>query len=323
MGLKPLRFKVQAVRSCRGWRVPFAGAQVRKVAMIEETVQSVLSLDVGDATQVVKNILSMKPEIAQAVVAFAVPALVYPPTAVLSERRSCGIIKSFSHQSGFGFIECPELRSSFGNDVFLHKNQLGSFDLGVAVTFAVALNKDGKPQAYDLKQVGPAVRAQPIVAAKRRCVQSLPPNHYGFPPQPLFYPGVAPHAQVLPPATGVVNKRQVTAGGRKKKSTAGAGVVKQHEGAKQNEVGNEQRELGQYTGNIKSFNIQSGYGFIECSALKGEGFANDVFLHHVQKAGMEVGQCVEFTAYLNGNGKPQAKDLVDQSDAASKRMRPS
>lgn len=115
-------------------------------------VDTMTALDEATAASVFNAILQTRPELAPPVVTFAVPDLTYPPSKVLSERRSRGVIKSFSHEKGFGFISCEELQQVFGNDVFVHGKQIGNFSPGTAVTFAVVLNKDNRPQAFDLAQ---------------------------------------------------------------------------------------------------------------------------------------------------------------------------
>merc|ERR1719456_1006210 len=64
--------------------------------------------------------------------------------------RFQGRIKSFNVQKGFGFIECPEAHQIYGRDVFLHKAQIGQFQIGSQVSFAVEMNKQNMPQARDL-----------------------------------------------------------------------------------------------------------------------------------------------------------------------------
>jgi cold shock CspA family protein len=69
--------------------------------------------------------------------------------------RFQGRIKSFNVQKGFGFIECPEAHQIYGRDVFLHKAQIGDFEIGRLVTFAVEMNKNNMPQARDLIEADP------------------------------------------------------------------------------------------------------------------------------------------------------------------------
>jgi cold shock CspA family protein len=64
--------------------------------------------------------------------------------------RFQGRIKSFNTQKGFGFVECPEAHQIYGRDVFLHKAQIGNFQIGSQVSFAVEMNKTNMPQARDL-----------------------------------------------------------------------------------------------------------------------------------------------------------------------------
>lgn len=79
-----------------------------------------------------------------------------PPTSKemvgVTDVRHDGIVQTFNWQKGFGFIFCEELQKVFGEgvNVFVHTMQIGSFQLRDEVTFAVFLNKDGKPQAKDL-----------------------------------------------------------------------------------------------------------------------------------------------------------------------------
>jgi len=66
--------------------------------------------------------------------------------------------------------------------------------------------------------------------------------------------------------------------------------------------------LGEFKGTIKSFSDRTFYGFIECDQLKAQGY-QDVFLFGDMKKGYQVGNVVKFTAVLNKEGKPVAKDL--------------
>lgn len=67
--------------------------------------------------------------------------------------RYFGRIKSFNPKHGFGFIECPEARSRYGRDVFVHKAQIGDLEVRDEVTFGIESNKDGYPQARDILRI--------------------------------------------------------------------------------------------------------------------------------------------------------------------------
>lgn len=62
-------------------------------------------------------------------------------------------MKSFSQQNGFGFIDCPEVRSRYSRDVFIHKAQIGDLEVGDEVAFCIETNKDGHPQARDISRL--------------------------------------------------------------------------------------------------------------------------------------------------------------------------
>ena len=44
-------------------------------------------------------------------------------------------------------------RQVFGCDVFAHAKQIGGFTPGTEVSFAILLNKDSKPQAFDIEEL--------------------------------------------------------------------------------------------------------------------------------------------------------------------------
>jgi len=77
------------------------------------------------------------------------PAAMMPGPGAATGRFQ-GTIKSFNVQKGFGFIECPEAHQVYGRDVFLHKAQIGTYQIGSQVSFAVEMNKTNMPQARDL-----------------------------------------------------------------------------------------------------------------------------------------------------------------------------
>merc|ERR1711972_955810 len=80
----------------------------------------------------------------------------------------------------------------------------------------------------------------------------------------------------------------------------------------------ELEQLGEFYGTIKSFSETNGYGFIDCPELKAQ-YNNDVFLNFRDLNGHQVGETVQFSAYLNEQGKPQAKDV--QGAAAAKKQK--
>merc|ERR1712086_549147 len=57
-----------------------------------------------------------------------------------------GVIKSFNPKKGFGFIETAE-----HGDVFLHADNIKSYQQGQTVKFDAVMTKEGKVQAIDLR----------------------------------------------------------------------------------------------------------------------------------------------------------------------------
>eukprot|EP00756_Hemistasia_phaeocysticola_P023992 Hpha_TRINITY_DN15922_c3_g6::TRINITY_DN15922_c3_g6_i1::g.71647::m.71647 len=71
--------------------------------------------------------------------------------------RYRGVIKSYYGPRGYGFIQCDATRAKYGGfDVFLHKDQCGTLQVGQEVEFTIELNKDGKPQARNVVPCGMA-----------------------------------------------------------------------------------------------------------------------------------------------------------------------
>mmetsp|Transcript_102442 Transcript_102442/g.161695 ORF Transcript_102442/g.161695 Transcript_102442/m.161695 type:complete len:140 (+) Transcript_102442:62-481(+) len=65
-------------------------------------------------------------------------------------------------------------------------------------------------------------------------------------------------------------------------------------------------ELGEHIGKVKKQGHK--YSFIECEALVQAGYG-DVFVMWDEMKAYKVGQKVKFTAYLDKQGRLQAKDL--------------
>lgn len=256
---------------------------------LQQIVDTLAALDEDSVINVITSIMSARPELAPSVVNFAVPDLTYPPAKALSERRSSGVIKSYNEEKGYGFIQCQELHDVFGNDVFLHSKQnAANFTAGSPVTFSVVLNKDNKPQAYDL---------QPAAMGKG-CMSGI---------------GAGPgQIQQMMMMKGMMMGGDMMGKGGIKRPLGGKGEMKK--GPDEVEI------LGDFQGAIKSFNTNNGYGFIECPEIKMQ-YGYDVFLHNQQLGQFSVGEYVIFTCYLNSKGQPQGKDLRTQDGGPPKKMR--
>jgi cold shock CspA family protein len=69
------------------------------------------------------------------------------------ENRYYGVIRDYNESGGFGFIECPPAKARFGMDVWIHRRQFFGFQIGEQVSFVVARNHGGQPQARNVVRV--------------------------------------------------------------------------------------------------------------------------------------------------------------------------
>jgi len=119
-------------------------------AQAAENVEILASYSDEDLLAALTAVLADRPSVLQDLINWAVPGRAYVSARLMLEQRAVGPIKFFNSQKGYGFIECPEVREAFGHDVYLHQAQIGPFEQGSEVSFAVLLSKDRKPQAFDL-----------------------------------------------------------------------------------------------------------------------------------------------------------------------------
>lgn len=176
-------------------------------------------------------------------------------------RSYTGIVKSYNHSNGYGFIDCPETKAMYGGDVFLHKNEYNGAgsEVGDEVKFQVMVSEKNQPRAIGVTPTGgggaggaPMVR-QPMMTQQ-------------------------PRGAVIGRPTGA--KRQAT-----------------------------QRMYGQ----IRTFNQEKGFGFIECDAALRTYGTQDIFLHYTEAINFRVGDFVTFDVMTTDAGKPQARNLIAES----------
>mmetsp|Transcript_43174 Transcript_43174/g.68253 ORF Transcript_43174/g.68253 Transcript_43174/m.68253 type:complete len:207 (-) Transcript_43174:12-632(-) len=72
-------------------------------------------------------------------------------------------------------------------------------------------------------------------------------------------------------------------------------------------------KLGEFIGKLSRKQNTQKYGFIECSDLKAQGY-DDAFVLGTELKHFEDGKEVTFTAFLNGDGKLQGRDLRQKKD---------
>lgn len=81
-----------------------------------------------------------------------------PP--VPTGERFFGVVKSFHQLNNYGFIVCSEVYNRYGRDVFVHGRQCSEdaanwLQIGTTVSFQLALNSQGCPQALEVRPVNP------------------------------------------------------------------------------------------------------------------------------------------------------------------------
>jgi hypothetical protein len=181
-------------------------------AQAEFVINACLALDDDAAVKVITDTLTLRPEVAPVVVNQTCPKLTYAPASSMTSRRSAGIVKTTPGANGFGLLACPEIKLIFGQDVYVHQDQLGDLTPGTEVNFAVLLSKDMKPQAFDIQRghegasLPTSVNASHMAAAKLLAPKGPGGGNPGPPgmtgPPPALMPPMAPPPMMPPPPMG-------------------------------------------------------------------------------------------------------------------------
>lgn len=184
-----------------------------------------------------------------------------------------GTITAFYEHKHFGFIKSAGVTSHFGIDAFLSDKEIGGFGIGSQVSFNVVANKEGKPQARNLR---PADAYSDETQVLGGAAEQMPDvsNLAGFLQQPIQ------------PDWGVV------------------GRVTQH--ASDGDLGAEDNQ--RFIGTIKCFIPERRYGFLQCPECTNQ-FGFDAFLSDKEIGLFTNDDTVSFSVRVNKTGKPQAYDL--------------
>eukprot|EP00435_Cladocopium_sp_Y103_P062768 s483_g24.t1 len=225
-----------------------------------------------------------------------------------------GVVKKIDAVKQFGFVVCES--PDWDGDVFISKKQLENLKLGDRVIFSVKV-KNRRAEALLLERGTLAAAEEEVAEDAPEMVGIIKSfeeaQGYGFIRSPQ--------------ATAAYNRDVFLHRKQLKKFKAGDTVqfkVKlSRDGHPQAfklretdqvvtleaEVPEEPKakEKETYIGEIKSFNIMNGFGFIQNATLK-EKYGRDVFLHESQFEGMKIGDRVSFTLQVK-DGKPQALDV--------------
>lgn len=175
-----------------------------------------------------------------------------------------------SEDKQFGFIDCPEIKEYFGRDVYVNKDIAVTLIPGSTVSFNVFLNREGFPSA-----------------------QAATPCEEDWTPAPPDLSWSHELENPANPQSAIIDLKDRSLG-MGLESTPGAKTA-----------------TGQiFTGLVKSFNVATNYGFLECQEVK-DLYGFDVFLHGNSVVHpIEVGDAVNFELAINKRGQPQANNCV-------------
>mmetsp|Transcript_10562 Transcript_10562/g.23681 ORF Transcript_10562/g.23681 Transcript_10562/m.23681 type:complete len:460 (+) Transcript_10562:78-1457(+) len=222
-----------------------------------------------------------------------------------------GVFKYGQDQSkGFGFIECAETKAFFGRDVYVNKDLAATVAPGQVVCFNAYLNREGMPNAETMDACDPSWEPVAADLSFSREVETK---------------GISKGAG----CKGKGKDFGWWGGGDMMGMGMGMGKGKGFKGCGKDMMGGckgggicagtgagAPTPTGKtYNGQLKSFNQQSNYGFIECPEVKNE-FGNDCFVHGralENVSGWQLGCTLFFEVGVSAAGKPQAINvqLVD------------
>lgn len=90
--------------------------------------------------------------------AFEAALAAMPAEGENGETRFEGLVTAIKHATAegrpaMGFVKCDETKQLYGDDVFLHSSQAEELQVGQRISFAVQVNKSGRPQAINVMLV--------------------------------------------------------------------------------------------------------------------------------------------------------------------------
>eukprot|EP00931_Biecheleriopsis_adriatica_P095357 TRINITY_DN6896_c0_g1_i3.p1 TRINITY_DN6896_c0_g1~~TRINITY_DN6896_c0_g1_i3.p1 ORF type:complete len:285 (+),score=51.95 TRINITY_DN6896_c0_g1_i3:79-855(+) len=250
-------------------------------------------------------------------------------------KRFFGSIIRFNPKTGWGYIDCPPLKSEYGKDVFLHKQYMDrDFDVGDTVNFTIELSEEGMPQARDIKphqgNRQPQQSSSPANNSGRffgSIIRFNPKSGWGYidcPPLKTKYgKDVFLHKQYMDRDFDVGDTVNFTIE-LSEEGMPQARDIKPHQGNHQaQQPAASSRTPERFFGSIVSFNAKTGWGYIDCPPLKSK-YGKDVFLHrdHMERE-FSVGDTVKFAVQLSEEGMPQARDIQPFNATASRKRKAS
>jgi len=254
--------------------------------------------------------LSERPHLALPLLEWMIPDLAFPPAKSLTgpgSRRFVGTISNIHPEKGFSFLTCPEATEIFGIDVFLHSAQRGAFQVHDEVNFAVLLNKDGKPQAFDLTPASSSSVTPIVSAASWKGWQKG--EEKGWQKGGPAVAAVAHKGWQKGEDKGWQKGEPAFAQKGSPMSGLKGGIVSGQKGAQTFGKGGNAGMGDRLTGTITAFLPHKNFGFIQCEEISAT-YGKDLWLHGDQKGSFDIGDTVSFSLIFNKEGSPQAIDLA-------------
>jgi len=87
----------------------------------------------------------------------------------ITDRRFVGLLaemREIGGEAAYGFINCPELKSHYGRDVFVKNCHTAGFKVGDTVSFRVVFKKERHPEAVELGQPSDASLSDPLMVIR-------------------------------------------------------------------------------------------------------------------------------------------------------------
>jgi len=277
----------------------------------QAVIESLVGLDIIGFLGVLKHVLGQRGDFVQPLTTLLVPNIIYPPAAILEDRRCVGVVKSFSPEKKFGFISCPTILEEFQKDCIVLTSQLRGLCVGSRVNFAVCLEKDGKPKAYDLHEVVSVCKFFAHGACKDgtgcRFLHDYPQDRGGPSvggPCPFFAQGfcnagsMCPYVHAGSPGEALALPQPNS---QKRSFAQGPGGMQS--------LADVREQLGVFVGIVKRIVPDKGFGFITCPALVESGYQDDVFMTPNTAVGRQAGETVQFSAVITNANKLQATEV--------------
>lgn len=272
-----------------------------------------------EALELLFEVLRNRPHLAPKLALFMIPDMTFGPAKSVTENRFTGQIAHMDMATGWGAIHCPDLKEVFGDDVLLHRDQMGPFGFGDEIEFATLIGEDGKPRSFDLTPIGGFWQAE--MNGKGKGFKGDASSFIGFGKGDGkgCFKGGGKGAFDGGFAFDGANEQQQPGGGMAKvnapckffqegRCSRGAACNFIHEGLEAPvaapAAGNQER----YKGQIRQLHLDKGFGFIDCASLR-NFYGRDVWVHAAQVEGFNVGDNCTFSIVMSNEGQPQAIGL--------------